>query len=1095
MKQSFRIFGFAALVLALMTASCKKPEEGKANAVATPETYMEFQALSAPEQTLPVYADGIWAVDNAVNWITVTPMSGSGNGEIVIRVKDNATEGVIDPPRQGIITLQGESRERNTVVTISQKGDKYYGLEACALSKLSTLEDDAVAKITRAQVAALSETGFIATDNGYNIFVEGTGPAFGDIISLNGTKKSKSRSPYFVLDEYEVIEAQAEWNAPTPTDIFSSYASFDFTVTKYVKLSATLVGTEIYLGEGVAMIPTNGAPASLGLDALDLHRVVITGYNVGVSLLVTDIQDRGLNEELNLYPVKFRVRATPINYTSESFAETSRIQSVEGIGHLEYVPFDLEGSDPGKAYKLDVSDSSPRVTGPWPGDYWLFYGNGAIKAGSEVHIAFESRTSATGHKFWILEYLDGEEWKTAGEAFKTSEPGEEVTYTHAMNADGATNVQVDATVKYSKNTSHAQFRFRCCANWRANGAGALAQRNTGSARITVTDKTDLTFQPSISIVKEGNGVERDPVYANIGVSKDLLTFNGTPASAKTLTVKSNHPFTLATEASWLTMNPAEGPGGKEVEVTVTCEESSLSELREATIVITSEDSQKTIHVVQSAAGQQLDPFVSITNGNSLEVSAKAGSKTVKIQANVAVEAETSDPWITVTALRTKALVEWREFAIAYEANEDAAPRTGHVRFYNTEKNLEAVLTLTQGPKEDNPVFPGGIYFQDDFEWLAPYADATGAGDGVGTVQSGATAPNIYTSLGDKADEFLALVQEKGYEDLNPSAKVIYLQKNYLKFSKGNNVGGIRLPSIAFGSTPVKAKVEFDWCAQMGSSGAVDGTSIVVALTGAGLCAENESAVSLAVPHTQKTGEMFWQHVTVELKDVTDATRIEIRPSQFGATSGYYRWFLDNVKVSASDYEVSDDGKIKVGTMLWEEWWTGAVKDQKPSAYYDSAAKTTKVFGDATLTYTQGGSTSIKEDGLVYYQKIADVPEADVVADYKYNLLITKNNGFLDVAGIPCKGVKSALLTYRSNSALSRQTVSTSTTGVSIGTLDSTSVPKLDQDASGNKTVTISGTVSVAQGTETLDLRIVDVDSGNNIRVDGIQLVVTEMWSE
>lgn len=1088
MKKSIIVFGFAALALILTVASCAKKEEEKANAVAALETYLEFQSLSAPEQTLPIYADGTWAVDNAVSWITVTPMSGSGNGKIVVRVTDNATDGVIDPPRQGIITIQGDSRERNTIVTIYQKGDKYYGLEPCALSALAALEDEVVAKVSRAQVTALSEDGFMATDNGYNIYVEGTGPSAGDIISMSGAKMSKKRAPYFVLDEYSVIEEQATWTYPTPVDITDSYASFDYTVSKYVKLSSTFVGAELYMGTGGTMIPVIGYPSSVNLDQLDLHKVVVTGYNVGTSILATKIQDSGPNESLVLYPVKFRVRVTPVNYDSDSFAESSSIAAVEGIGHMEYVPFDLEASDPGKNYKLDVSDASPRVTGPWPGDYWLFYGNGAIKAGSEVRISFESRVSATGHKFWILEYLDGTQWVAAGEVLQSSEPGELITYTHAMNADGSTNIQVASTVKFSKNTPHAQFRFRCVANWRADGAGALTQRNTGTGRITVTDKTDLSLQPCISIIKEGNGVERDPVYADIEVSKDLLTFNG-GASAKTLTVKSSHAFTLSTQASWLTLSPSSGPAGEETEVTVSCQASEEAELREATIVIVSEDSQKTVHVVQSAAGQQLDPFISISNGNSLEVKGKAGSKTVKVQANVAVEAETAQDWITVTSLSTKALVEWTEFSVAYQANEGTDPRTGQIRFFNTENNLEAILTLVQKPKSGSTPLPDGVYFMDDFEWLAPYVEATGAEDGVGLQKSAATAPNIYT-LG---AEFLEEVQDIGYEDLNPSASAIYLQKNYLKFSKGSNVTGLRLPALSFGSDPVQAKVEFDWCSQIGGTGKVDATSIVVVLTGGGTCTESGLAQSLPVAHTQKEGEMFWQHVTVELKDVTDATRIEIRPSQFGATSGYYRWFLDNLKVSESDYQLPDDGNIRVGTMLWEEWFTGAVLNQTPSAYETSAEKTTKVFGDAPLTYTQSGSTAIKDDGLVFYNKIGDV--ADVDPDYKYNLLIAKGNGFLDAAGIPCKGVKKAVLTYRSNSALSKQDVSTSTTGVTVGTLSSSSVPKLDQDSSGTKTVTITGDISVPLGAETLDLRITDKDTGSNIRIDGIQLVVTEMWNE
>ena len=191
-----------------------------------------------------------------------------------------------------------------------------------------------------------------------------------------------------------------------------------------------------------------------------------------------------------------------INF-SQTFPESVKVMPVENDGYIQYVPYDVAGTDANKKYKLDVSGDNPRVTGPWPGDYWYFCSNAPAKAGDEVTISLETRTSGTGHKFWRLEYKDGEEWKVAGTPLTTSEPGETITYTHAMNADGSTNVFVNTTVTYSKDTEIHEFRFVCAANWQANGKGALAARNGGSARLSVTDPSDEYSQPMIQSGKGG----------------------------------------------------------------------------------------------------------------------------------------------------------------------------------------------------------------------------------------------------------------------------------------------------------------------------------------------------------------------------------------------------------------------------------------------------------------------------------------------------------------------------------------------------------------------------------------------------------------
>lgn len=107
-----------------------------------------------------------------------------------------------------------------------------------------------------------------------------------------------------------------------------------------------------------------------------------------------------------------------------------------------------------------------------------------LDAGTKVRFTAITRTSPTGHKFWRMEYNDGGTWKPAAALQTTTETGEEVSYTHAMKADGTTYITVDVTVTYANAISggNIEFRFVCAANWQANGKGALTKPNGGTIR-------------------------------------------------------------------------------------------------------------------------------------------------------------------------------------------------------------------------------------------------------------------------------------------------------------------------------------------------------------------------------------------------------------------------------------------------------------------------------------------------------------------------------------------------------------------------------------------------------------------------------------
>lgn len=403
----------------------------------------------------------------------------------------------------------------------------------------------------------------------------------------------------------------------------------------------------------------------------------------------------GKDVDMSGFPIGWTVGAGSIEASnfSATWPAEGYGEATTGTGRFMYVEADGK-SDPDKKFARTVgATGDPYVTGAWPGDYWAFVSDTPVSSGTILKIAFESRVSATGHKFWRLEYLDGEEWKIAGKALTTEEPGHEIVYTHAMNADGSTNIQVSASVKYATTTPSVEFRFVCAANWQANGKGALAKPNGGTARLSLTKSNGI--QPSISCVAAGT---EDMTPANVAISGledgNIMTFEGEPAEPKTFTVTSDKDFTVKPAVSWLTVENGSGAADESKVVVVTCAPSELSSMRKGVIEVKSGVTKINIPVVQSAAGGELDPLISVIGGNNLSFDGMAGTFTTKVQANVEYEVNVDVDWIKLVPA-TKGLVDVDTYTFTREMNLENEPRTGHITFYNSKHNLMAVIIVTQ----------------------------------------------------------------------------------------------------------------------------------------------------------------------------------------------------------------------------------------------------------------------------------------------------------------------------------------------------------------------------------------------------------------
>ena len=93
-------------------------------------------------------------------------------------------------------------------------------------------------------------------------------------------------------------------------------------------------------------------------------------------------------------------------------------------------------------------------------------------------------------------------------------------------------------------------------------------------------------------------------------------------------------------------------------------------------------------------------------------------------------------------------------------------------------------------------------------------------------------------------------------------------------------------------------IEFDWCAHGGGSGKIDGTQIVVEIEGEGQLVSNGAKVSEPIASTQKEGEYFWQHVSLQATGLNASSKIGFRPLHLteNSTYKYQRWHIDNIMI-------------------------------------------------------------------------------------------------------------------------------------------------------------------------------------------------------
>lgn len=992
----------AILLLASPFTSCKEEELVKPSALLT-ESSLTFEAKAEESQSFRIASDSDWMIDVDEPWITVDPMSGSNTMDVNVTVEDNYTGGVMNAPRQGLITIMNK-RGYKVTTTIYQNGDTYLGAPEVSVAKVADLDSASRAKVLSATVAAVSTTGFVVTDGTVNMFVDGKAEVkAGDVVDFNGKTSKISGIPSFVLDQVEV-KSTAEVTYPTPVAIDKAPSVLPDKVT-YVKLTGTLIGSTLRFADKTTcslLIPADAET----FNKVNTHKVDVLAYYIGVikkdvTVVPVSFVDNGQDESVGVklpFRDDFSWLAPYIDAANSKLSEDKKISdcvgavtsSADGCANL-YTTLADNGCDVlGELRSRGYTDLNPSFKTIYLQDAYFKFGANKKQSGLTLPLF-----RLDGEQDIVVSFKWCSQMQGDGNIDKTQ---------LVLEIDGPGKVEpASKSDKISEPVSHSQ------------SSGKMFWQDAMFTIKGATTATAISFHPSVfgHAGAQESGYYRyyvddievmlasEAVKANInveGLDSDLITFEGTPEAPYTFKVSSDVDFKVSASANWLHIENGSGLAGETKTVSVTCDPSELSVLRKGEITIKSGVTSRKIQVVQSAAGQELDPFISIKEGNSVEVLGQGAEFAVTVQANTSFETKIDADWIQLLP-STTAKVEWTPLKFKAAANLTGVARTGTVRF--VKGTIESVLTVKQDKFEpsikvtttDNAVPSEGkslpvhivsnvdftasaagmtlpvssakagtydlsipvpantgaprklsvtfenaeydykttfdiyqagasVVFSDDFSWVAPMVSAWNdansgkkkkIGDTVGSSGKDAEAPNVYSDATIKAS-FAAAFKAQGYEDLNPSEKLIYLQDQYLKLgrTKGFN-NALRLPKVNALTSPSDVFVEFDHATMCQGDGTCDDAKIVVVIEGDGEF-ENGTKCSDILPVIQENGTYRWTHSGTLVKGMTSETRLVVvmyRVVMSKDSEGVYKFndkynfkvsgagriFLDNIKIT------------------------------------------------------------------------------------------------------------------------------------------------------------------------------------------------------
>ncbi len=352
-----------------------------------------------------------------------------------------------------------------------------------------------------------------------------------------------------------------------------------------------------------------------------------------------------------------------------------------------------------------------------------------------------------------------------------------------------------------------------------------------------------------------------------------------------LSTNSDWTITVADDSKWITPAATSGEAG-DMSIELTVEQNNTGGERTGSFVINAGSKSETVTVIQNLEGLKLsaDNF----RVNKFGFSDEAQTPLTFTITSAEAWTSTCDDWLSIEPASGEA--GETEVTLLVDENTSGAPREEAVKITTSLNGLEAAVRIDQNAKnslyDDDGEEIGHIYYSENFDWITEY----GGNDCVGGhTQDG--AKNIYTT-GDALQKF----NEAGLTDFNPDMRTIYACSDYLKMGAGSKQTGIILPVLTIPEGQA-TDIELTFVAASNIGGDGTGTPDAVTVTAAILKGPGSIGDQQKESEPMTPGEHWeWTPMSVKIYGITGETQIVIRSTQQGV-SGYYRWYLDNIKMT------------------------------------------------------------------------------------------------------------------------------------------------------------------------------------------------------
>ena len=352
-----------------------------------------------------------------------------------------------------------------------------------------------------------------------------------------------------------------------------------------------------------------------------------------------------------------------------------------------------------------------------------------------------------------------------------------------------------------------------------------------------------------------------------------------------LSTNSDWTITVADDSKWITPAATSGEAG-DMSIELTVEQNNTGGERTGSFVINAGSKSETVTVIQNLEGLKLsaDNF----RVNKFGFSDEAQTPLTFTITSAEAWTSTCDDWLSIEPASGEA--GETEVTLLVDENTSGAPREGAVKITTSLNGLEAAVRIDQNAKnslyDDDGEEIGHIYYSENFDWITEY----GGNDCVGGhTQDG--AKNIYTT-GDALQKF----NEAGLTDFNPDMRTIYACSDYLKMGAGSKQTGIILPVLTIPEGQA-TDIELTFVAASNIGGDGTGKPDAVTVTAAILKGPGSIGDQQKESEPMTPGEHWeWTPMSVKIYGITGETQIVIRSTQQGV-SGYYRWYLDNIKMT------------------------------------------------------------------------------------------------------------------------------------------------------------------------------------------------------